>query len=101
MPGIRRKRVGKYFRYIAMDRSLIRDEQESKRIRGLVIPPAWTDVWICPLANGHPQAIGRDAQDATAGRRGDISTGSGVTASARRLDAHSRAVFDTVTRRVG
>jgi DNA topoisomerase-1 len=40
----------------------VRDARELKRIRGLVIPPAWTDVWICPSPRGHIQATGRDAR---------------------------------------
>src|SRR4051812_2637695 len=62
MPGIRRKRAGKGFAYIAPDGSTIRDEKELTRIRSLAIPPAYTDVWICPSPNGHIQATGRDAR---------------------------------------
>jgi DNA topoisomerase-1 len=62
MPGIRRKRAGKGFAYIAQDGSTIRDEKELARIRSLAIPPAYTDVWICPSPNGHIQATGRDAR---------------------------------------
>ena len=61
-PGIRRKRAGKHFSYIGLDGKPIRDPEELKRIRSLGIPPAWTDVWICPKANGHIQATGRDAK---------------------------------------
>lgn len=59
-PGIRRKRVGKAFTYIA-DGVTIRDAEMIRRIKGLAIPPAWTDVWICPDPRGHLQATGRDA----------------------------------------
>ena len=45
-----------------MDGSAIRDRAELRRIASLVIPPAWTEVWICPSANGHLQAVGRDAR---------------------------------------
>jgi DNA topoisomerase-1 len=62
MPGIRRKRAGNGFTYIAQDGSPIRDEKELARIRSLAIPPAYTDVWICPSPNGHVQATGRDAR---------------------------------------
>lgn len=61
-PGIKRKRAGKYFSYIGLDGKPIRDPQELKRIRALAIPPAWTNVWICPKPNGHIQATGRDAK---------------------------------------
>lgn len=61
-PGIRRRRYGKGFRYIGVDGSVIRDPELLRRIRSLVIPPAWTNVWICPAASGHLQATGRDAR---------------------------------------
>jgi DNA topoisomerase I len=61
-PGIRRKRAGKGFTYIGTDGKPIRDPQELRRLKALGIPPAWTDVWICPLATGHLQATGRDAK---------------------------------------
>lgn len=61
-PGISRRKTAAGFRYIGPDGKPVRDEDELKRIRALVIPPAWTDVWICPLANGHIQATGRDSR---------------------------------------
>ena len=61
-PGIRRKRAGKGFSYRAPDGALIHDAETLRRIRALAIPPAWTDVWICPNPNGHLQATGRDAR---------------------------------------
>ena len=61
-PGIRRRRAGKGFVYAAPSGERITDEGELRRIRALAIPPAWTDVWICPHANGHIQATGRDAR---------------------------------------
>ncbi len=61
-PGIRRVRSGRGFRYVGPDGRPIRDADELKRIRSLAIPPAWTDVWICPNLNGHLQATGRDAR---------------------------------------
>lgn len=60
VPGIRRKRVGRGFTYIAPDGSIIRDERVLARIRSLAIPPAYSNVWICPRDNGHLQATGRD-----------------------------------------
>jgi DNA topoisomerase-1 len=61
-PGIRRKRSGKGFRYQTAQGSKVRDEAILKRIKSLAVPPAWTDVWICPTPNGHIQATGRDAR---------------------------------------
>jgi DNA topoisomerase-1 len=62
VPGIRRTRAGKSFSYITPDGNRLRNPDELRRIRSLAIPPAWKDVWICPLANGHLQATGRDAK---------------------------------------
>lgn len=61
-PGIRRTRSGKGFRYAGPDGRAIRDAATLDRIRALAIPPAYTDVWICPSPNGHIQATGRDAR---------------------------------------
>jgi DNA topoisomerase-1 len=61
-PGIRRKRVGKHFSYIGLDGRPIHDPTTLKRIKSLAIPPAYTDVWICPDPRGHLQATGRDAR---------------------------------------
>ncbi|HEY2385365.1 MAG TPA: DNA topoisomerase IB [Candidatus Binatia bacterium] len=61
-PGIHRRRAGRGFAYVDAGGSTIRDAAEIRRIHALAIPPAWTDVWICPLANGHIQATGRDAR---------------------------------------
>lgn len=61
-PGIRRIKAGKGFRYVGPDGKPLKDEETLKRIRSLVIPPAWTGVWICTQANGHLQATGRDAR---------------------------------------
>jgi DNA topoisomerase-1 len=61
-PGIRRVRSGKGFRYVDADGKPVRDDKTLERIRKLVIPPAWTDVWICASPNGHVQATGRDAR---------------------------------------
>jgi len=62
MPGIRRKLAGKHFAFFDPKGKKINDESEIKRIRALAIPPAYTDVWISPIANGHLQATGRDAR---------------------------------------
>ena len=61
-PGIRRRRRGRGFSYRDADGALLRDRDALARIRALAIPPAWTDVWICPWPNGHVQATGRDAR---------------------------------------
>jgi DNA topoisomerase-1 len=62
MPGIRRRRTGKGFSYRGLDGLLITNRAELARIKWLAIPPAWTDVWICPDRNGHLQATGFDAR---------------------------------------
>ena len=59
-PGLRRKRNGKGFRYIDPKGAAVRDPDEIARLKSLAIPPAYTDVWICPYPNGHIQATGRD-----------------------------------------
>jgi DNA topoisomerase-1 len=59
-PGIRRRRRGHGFHYIAFDNRPVRNPQVLKRIRALAIPPAWRDVWICASGEGHLQATGRD-----------------------------------------
>jgi DNA topoisomerase-1 len=61
-PGIRRRRVGKGFGYRDAMGTVIRDKAILERIRKLAIPPAYTDVWICPDPLGHIQATGRDAK---------------------------------------
>lgn len=61
-PGIRRRRHRGGFRYVMPDGRPVRDPDVLRRIHSLAIPPAWTDVWICPQANGHLQATGRDAR---------------------------------------
>jgi len=62
MPGIRRRKAGSGFSYVGPDGAPVRAAADLARIRSLAIPPAYTDVWICPLANGHIQATGRDAR---------------------------------------
>ncbi|HEY5089890.1 MAG TPA: DNA topoisomerase IB, partial [Polyangia bacterium] len=72
VPGLRRRVTGRTTRVgkrlvpqFAVEDHLgrrIRDEATLSRVRALAIPPAWTDVWICPRPNGHLQATGRDAR---------------------------------------
>jgi DNA topoisomerase-1 len=62
MPGITRRRSGTGFSYRDPVGHTIRDPKVRKRLTQLVIPPAWTDVWICPDPDGHLQATGRDAR---------------------------------------
>jgi DNA topoisomerase IB len=64
-PGIRRLRHGRGFRYLDSRGGPVRDPEALARIKALVIPPAWRDVWICLDPDGHIQAVGTDA----AGRR--------------------------------
>ncbi|HET6656297.1 MAG TPA: hypothetical protein VFG61_00240 [Gaiellaceae bacterium] len=64
-PGILRRRRGRGFEYLDASGERIEDEEVLERIRELVIPPAWQEVWICPYPSGHIQAVGTDA----AGRR--------------------------------
>ena len=64
-PGILRRGRGRGFEYLDENGERIDDEEVLERIRELVIPPAWKDVWICPSPFGHIQAVGTDA----AGRR--------------------------------
>lgn len=59
-PGIRRRHAGKGFAYVDPQGRPLRDPETLRRIRSLAVPPAYTDVWICPNPNGHIQATGRD-----------------------------------------
>lgn len=61
-PGIRRVRRGRGFSYVRPDGALVRDEGERARIQAIAIPPAWSEVWICPRPDGHILATGRDAR---------------------------------------
>jgi DNA topoisomerase-1 len=61
-PGIRRRKAGHGFNYLDADGKPVTDERTLDRIRSLVIPPAWTEVWIAPTERGHIQATGRDAR---------------------------------------
>lgn len=62
MPGITRQRSGKGFSYRGPDGKTITDKAERARLASLAIPPAYTEVWICPDPRGHVQATGRDAK---------------------------------------
>jgi DNA topoisomerase I len=61
-PGIRRRSSKKGFAYVNDDGSKLTAAEALRRIKSLAVPPAWTDVWICPSADGHIQATGRDAR---------------------------------------
>jgi DNA topoisomerase-1 len=61
-PGITRRRAGKGFSYRDPHGGPITEARELARIRALAVPPAWTDVWICPDPRGHLQATGRDVR---------------------------------------
>jgi DNA topoisomerase-1 len=58
--GIKRLKSGTGFRYLGPGGTVMSDQEHLRRIKSLAIPPAWTDVWICPLPDGHLQATGRD-----------------------------------------
>jgi DNA topoisomerase-1 len=62
MPGIGRRRSGAGFSYTWPDGRGVDEPEHLARIRALAVPPAWTDVWISPIGNGHLQATGRDAR---------------------------------------
>ena len=64
-PGYTRRRHGRGFLYEDAGGTRVDDPDVLERIRALAVPPAWTDVWICPVPHGHLQAVGTDA----AGRR--------------------------------
>jgi DNA topoisomerase IB len=61
LPGFTRRKHGRGFSYLDADGGRLADPEVLERLRGLAIPPAWTDVWICPWPRGHLQATGRDA----------------------------------------
>ncbi|MDQ3045622.1 MAG: DNA topoisomerase IB, partial [Chloroflexota bacterium] len=61
-PGVRRVKTRGDFRYVSASGAPVRDHCDLNRIKALAIPPAWTDVWICPSPRGHIQATGRDAK---------------------------------------
>ena len=59
--GLTRRKRGKGFEYLDAGGSRVEDLDTLQRIKDLAIPPAWTNVWICPFPNGHLQAVGTDA----------------------------------------
>src|ERR1700759_974714 len=61
-PGIHRRRRGKGFQYVDAENKAVRDRDTLARIKSLVVPPAWSDVWICQNPKGHLQVTGRDAR---------------------------------------
>jgi DNA topoisomerase I len=61
-PGLHRRRRGTGFSYADAEGKLVRDKDTLARIKSLVIPPAWSNVWICPNPKGHLQVTGRDAR---------------------------------------
>ena len=61
-PGIERKKKGDGFTY-SFNGKPVKDKKELDRIKKLAIPPAWTNVWICPQENGHIQATGFDLRN--------------------------------------
>jgi len=62
MPGVKRVRKGRGFAYVDASGRVIRAGDQIRRFRSLVIPPAWTSVWICPHDDGHLQVTARDAK---------------------------------------
>ena len=67
-PGIHRKGSAPRFRYVDDEGKAVRDKDTLARIKTLVIPPAWSNVWICKQSNGHLQCTGRDARGRKQGR---------------------------------
>lgn len=105
-PGWTRKRYGRGFRYFREDGSPITDKLIKDRLRSLAIPPAWTEVWICPLENGHLLSTGRD----DAGRKQyryhpdwmayqQLNKFSQLVAFAERLPAARQLIHDIITDR--
>jgi DNA topoisomerase I len=61
-PGIRRRKAGSGFIYLQPNGARVSDLDVLARVKSLAVPPAWTEVWICPSKQGHIQATGRDAK---------------------------------------
>jgi DNA topoisomerase I len=99
-PGWTRRRAGRGFYYLDENGNRLADEDVA-RVRALAIPPAWSDVWICPRPNGHLQAVGTDAAGRRQyiyhpewGERRDELKFARVTRAARRLPAMRAAVLE-------
>ena len=60
LPGITRRRQGRYFAYYDPDGKRITDRDEIDRLNKIGLPPAYSDAWLCPSPHGHIQAIGYD-----------------------------------------
>jgi DNA topoisomerase-1 len=95
-PGYRRVKAGSGFRYVDAKGAPVR-ERDAERIRALVIPPAWEDVWICARADGHIQAVGTD----DAGRRQYIYHPDWTSGRDRRKFARALHLAETLPRARG
>ena len=91
-PGIRRSKSGSGFTYHDAKGALVKDQTVIARINALAIPPAWTDVWICPRASGHIQATGRDAKGRKQYRYHDHWSTARSETKFDRLSAFARAL---------
>lgn len=91
-PGLSRVRSGKGFSIRDADGARVRDKSVLNRIRMLAIPPAWTDVWICPQGTGHIQATGRDVKGRKQYRYHDDWSSSRSENKFDRLPAFARAL---------
>lgn len=91
-PGLRRTPSGDGFHYHDANGKRIRDAKALDRIRALAIPPAWTDVWICPRATGHIQATGRDVKGRKQYRYHDGWSRHASESKFERLPAFARAL---------
>jgi DNA topoisomerase-1 len=91
-PGISRQPARGGFRYRSRNGGLVRDEKTLARIRSLAIPPAWTDVWICPSPDGHLQATGRDARGRKQYRYHPLWRAQRDASKYERLSAFARAL---------
>lgn len=92
MPGLRRLGSPPRFRYRDAEGRPVRDDDELARIRALAIPPAYADVWICPLPNGHLQATGRDARGRLQYRYHPLWRQEQDAAKFERMEAFGRAL---------
>ena len=91
-PGIARRKRGKHFHYVDADGDPVKHADTLARIKSLVIPPAWTDVWICPRATGHIQATGRDVKGRKQYRYHDGWSRHASESKFERLPAFARAL---------